>query len=239
MRLKKILLFFVALTFTSILYAQSEDVLYLKNGSIIRGSVVEVDPTNGVKIQTTDGSLFVFSMAEVDHISKDQNINRGISSNGTIRKIDRHMSNFYWEDTKKGLTSEEYSSILDDNLYDTFYSARKQFKTGKALIYTGAVFTTVATLCYASYLSSEYYVYNFSTSYDESKLGLFYLTAGAADACFLIGFIFKGIGKGRLEWVKDTYNSERSYSSTINFSPSLMMTTQKDLGLGASVVFNF
>lgn len=93
------------------------------------------------------------------------------------------MSNFYWEDTKKGLTSEEYSSILDDNLYDTFYSARKQFKTGKALIYTGAVFTTVAALCYASYLSSEYYVYN--------------------------------------------------------FSPSLMMTAQKDLGLGASVVFNF
>ena len=51
-------------------FAQT-DVLYLKNGSKIKGSVVEMDPTNGVKIQTSDGSLFVYSLSDVDLVSKE------------------------------------------------------------------------------------------------------------------------------------------------------------------------
>ena len=49
-----------------------QDVLYLKNGSIIRGEVIEMVPGGSVKIQTADGSLFVFTMAEVERIAKEQ-----------------------------------------------------------------------------------------------------------------------------------------------------------------------
>lgn len=48
-----------------------EDVLYLKNGSIIRGEVIEMVPGGSVKIQTADGSLFVFTMAEVERLAKE------------------------------------------------------------------------------------------------------------------------------------------------------------------------
>ena len=51
----------------------AHDVVYLKNGSIIKGSVIEVIPNGSVKIQTQDGSLFVYDMNEVDRIVSDEN----------------------------------------------------------------------------------------------------------------------------------------------------------------------
>lgn len=52
----------------------AHDVVYLKNGSIIKGSVIEVIPNGSVKIQTQDGSLFVYDMNEVDRIVSEEKI---------------------------------------------------------------------------------------------------------------------------------------------------------------------
>ena len=52
-------------------FAQStKDVLYLKNGSIIYGQLIEMVPEKQVKIKTTDGSVFVYNTSEVDRIAK-------------------------------------------------------------------------------------------------------------------------------------------------------------------------
>ena len=48
----------------------SNHVLYLKNGSIIRGKIVEVVPNKFVKIETNDGSLFVFEIDQVLKVTK-------------------------------------------------------------------------------------------------------------------------------------------------------------------------
>jgi len=50
--------------------SQDVDLLYLKNGSIIRGQVIELN-SSSVKIRTTDGSLFVYSMSEVEKMVKE------------------------------------------------------------------------------------------------------------------------------------------------------------------------
>lgn len=47
-----------------------QEVLYLKNGSIIRGTILELVPEKSVKIQTGDGSIFVYQMSEVEKITK-------------------------------------------------------------------------------------------------------------------------------------------------------------------------
>lgn len=52
---------------------EAHDVVYLKNGSIIKGSIVEVIPNGTLKIQTQDGSLFVFDMNEVDRVVNEDN----------------------------------------------------------------------------------------------------------------------------------------------------------------------
>lgn len=47
------------------------ETVYLKNGSIIKGIVIEQIPNESLKIQTADGSIFVYRMAEVEKITKE------------------------------------------------------------------------------------------------------------------------------------------------------------------------
>ncbi len=48
-----------------------QDVVYLKNGSIIRGMIVEQIPNQSLKIRTNDGNVFVYEMTEVTKITKE------------------------------------------------------------------------------------------------------------------------------------------------------------------------
>ena len=50
---------------------QYQDVVYLKNGSIIRGVIIEQIPGDSLKIQTEGGSVFVHRMSEVLKIAKE------------------------------------------------------------------------------------------------------------------------------------------------------------------------
>ena len=47
------------------------DVVYLKNGSVIRGTIINVELNKTVSIRTKDESIFVFEMSEVDRIVKE------------------------------------------------------------------------------------------------------------------------------------------------------------------------
>jgi len=54
----------------------SVDVLYLKNGSIIRGEIIELDPTSQVQIRMQDGSIMVYQIDELIKITKEPAIIR-------------------------------------------------------------------------------------------------------------------------------------------------------------------
>ena len=53
---------------------QLQDVVYLKNGSIIRGDIIEQIPNKTIKVKTSDGSVFVYSMNDIERITKEQRI---------------------------------------------------------------------------------------------------------------------------------------------------------------------
>jgi len=64
-------LFFVVPT---VLLAQKkgwQDVVYLKNGSIIRGQLLESSPAEVVKIETVGRNLFVFKPEEVERVARE------------------------------------------------------------------------------------------------------------------------------------------------------------------------
>lgn len=65
---------FCILLISSLVSAQTkyEDVLYLKNGSILRGLIIEQVPNESLKIQTKDRNVFVFRMDEVLKIAKEE-----------------------------------------------------------------------------------------------------------------------------------------------------------------------
>ncbi len=69
-------------------FAQSDktDVVYLKNGSIIKGEIVEFYPDSLVKIETWDGSLFVYKIEEILKLAKEdkrKEVNGEIYNNKT------------------------------------------------------------------------------------------------------------------------------------------------------------
>ncbi|MDD2890440.1 MAG: hypothetical protein PHE49_07355 [bacterium] len=74
MRLKNALMF-VAVFFCLCqnIFAQQnmEDVVYLKNGSIIKGIIVEQVFGVSIKLKTKDGNIFVFKTQEVEKITKE------------------------------------------------------------------------------------------------------------------------------------------------------------------------
>lgn len=58
-----------------------EEVVYLKNGSVIRGVIVEQIPGKTLKIETKDGSSFIYRMQEIEKITKEPGRGRRFGSN--------------------------------------------------------------------------------------------------------------------------------------------------------------
>ncbi len=48
--------------------SQPQEAIYLKNGSIIRGKIIERDSGKSLKIEMSDGSVFVFKADEIDSV---------------------------------------------------------------------------------------------------------------------------------------------------------------------------
>lgn len=60
---------------------KTKDVLYLKNGSVINGTLIEIND-NQYKIKISDGSLYVFSSQEVDKYVKEKSVYAGRKTSG-------------------------------------------------------------------------------------------------------------------------------------------------------------
>lgn len=58
---------------------ETQDVVYLKNGSIIRGTIVEQVPGESILIQTVDGNRFRYLMEEIERMAKEPRPDQGTS----------------------------------------------------------------------------------------------------------------------------------------------------------------
>lgn len=52
--------------------SQYEDVVYLKNGSIIHGIIIEQTPNESIKIKTDNNNIFVYKMDEIQKMAKEE-----------------------------------------------------------------------------------------------------------------------------------------------------------------------
>lgn len=89
--MKKVLLvlFLLAGTITMGVAQNLQEVVYLKNGSIVRGVVIEQIPGVSLKIQTSDGSVFAYQMSEVIKITKETTNYR----NGNSLRLNNNSGN--------------------------------------------------------------------------------------------------------------------------------------------------
>ena len=101
----------IAFAATSQVFAQQmEDVVYLKNGGVVRGTIIEEVVGKSLKIKTRDGNVFVYTMDEIDKMSREpvmgirgiggQEKNPSVKSEiGTLFSL-RHLRSSYWYDTR-------------------------------------------------------------------------------------------------------------------------------------------
>jgi hypothetical protein len=66
-----------------------QDVVYLKNGSIIRGIIIEQIPSKTLKIKTADGSVFVYQMDDVARITRETAPVTARSLSGSVSSPDK------------------------------------------------------------------------------------------------------------------------------------------------------
>ena len=71
--MKKIILLTIFLVGGLVTFAQQDfqEVVYLKNGSILRGTIIEQIPNQSLKIQLNDGSVFMYEIDMVEKITKE------------------------------------------------------------------------------------------------------------------------------------------------------------------------
>jgi hypothetical protein len=94
----RITILFVTLLFSVTLFAQkrNRDVVYLKNGSILRGTIVLEDPGKFIRLKTSDRSLWVFKYDQIDSVKHPESINRP-------EKAKRPFKNGYFNLTEMGV----------------------------------------------------------------------------------------------------------------------------------------
>ncbi|MBP5473375.1 MAG: hypothetical protein J6X92_01285, partial [Bacteroidales bacterium] len=175
--MKKLLILFTFLLLGANLLAQSaNDVVYLKNGSVIKGTVSNVTPNETVTIQTSDGSVFVLNMSEVTQIAHEGNTEQNISFP-------------YWANdmmTKKGanlfigdreLSANDIQEIFSNDMYQTYLGGSSQVKKGNVFLTVGMISlgVTVGLMVAAA------------NTYDESLLTFAQLFTIPADAFTALG----------------------------------------------------
>ena len=122
--MKRILLcLLIALCAISANAQNLQEVVYLKNGSMIRGVVLEQIPNETIKVQTADGSVFVYKMEEVEKITKE-----------AINNSNTQTFNNY-QTTNNQLKLEETSLSYPNKGYRGFVSIGTGFATDESLDY--------------------------------------------------------------------------------------------------------
>lgn len=168
---------------------KNKDVLYLKNGSIIYGKLMEVID-NQYKIKTPDGSLFVFPSAEVDKFVNETPVYDGRKKRGLGFSLEAGVL--------IGSQSSDYKAPFSFNIGGNYTcNVRSIFGIGSGVEYLGKPFTPL-------YLE---YKYLFSS---KKTAPFIFVRAGKL-------FNLKGDDSNN-DYVNPGYNYEKSYSGGASFT---------------------
>ena len=231
--MKKLLLSIMLIMASFVMFAQGtyKEVVYLKNGSIIKGVVLEQVPNESIKIQTADGSIFVYPMSEVEKIAKEiiepeKTVTQPTPAMVNAGRMERDGRNL--ELDGRELSDEEVLALVGPENYETYLGAKRQIGVGKAFtaVFWVSLGLTVATA----------FVAGVNNDYD--MLLAAYAIGLVSDVSLPMMCIFKGIGKGRMNWVANEYNKGNRTVMSYSIAPSVMKV-QDNTGIGLTFSLNF
>jgi len=177
---------------------QDEDVVYLKNGGVVRGIIIEQVPGVSLKIKTRDGNVFVYAMKDIQKMTKEAPLGGSTSS-----------------------TVSEKSPVLAFVLSFILPGAGQYYNGDitKGVIMTGAAAAGIATMLAAGYedvFHKDPYYYASYGYWTEETTTWLYVGAGVAGAAAIWSWIDAPISASRI-------NEERarSYGHMFEWETSL------------------
>lgn len=233
---KFLVLFILLLGFSTYSIAQNYvEVVYLKNGSIIKGIIIEQVPNVSLKIKTADGSLFVYSLSEVEKITKEE----------TVRTRDNRVTARNTLKGYKGFVDAGYIFDTSDNNAGKFSISTSHGYQFNNYLFLGA---GMAIDCYTDTDESQFGVpifANFRANFINKKITPFAdLKSGYSVGDINGAYVALGLGvrftlKNKmalnlrmeynyLQYQFDSYNSYYDYNDYIDID-----------GLGVKIGFEF
>ncbi len=231
----KILLFSLAMIFAlEALQAQNaaKSIVHLKNGKLIQCDIIGWQ-NDTIKVKTPDGTLFAYSMKDVDKISNASVSNDNNTANNaqetTRYKIRRSGRDLYIGN--KGIDDASIHILLGNKLYN-------QYRSGYSKAGLGGFF--IATAIASTALGIYWCILGENSSIKTRG----YVCCGAACVILPIGCTLRHIGKKRIDWVVDEYNHGRYAADIFNVSPGIFQfndiaTGNQTYALGATLKFSF
>ena len=114
----------------------AQDVIHLKDGSIIKGKIIEIIPDMGIKLRTRDGSIFIYKNDQIKKILKGDVVNKDkkddeADSNDFTGNINLHLGGKIldkgdWEPLE---SQDEFGIEFDFRGYDLPISIAMGFST--------------------------------------------------------------------------------------------------------------
>ncbi len=156
----KVLIIFLSLmifsfSFVNNIFAQERiDVVYLKNGSIIKGTIIEQIPNVSIKIETKDGSVFFYKIDEVEKMTKEKVVSSnqmGSSANDKTKDTIQLPKNKF--------------GIIGGYGIATYGEKRKFFDDGIMALHLGIIYNAV--LNKKNIYSTRTYVYEERLPYNK------------------------------------------------------------------------
>lgn len=260
--MKKAALLFVLLCVS--LMTMAQDVIVKKDGTTILSKVLEISSTEIKYKQWTnqDGPLYSINRSEVISINYQNgsveqfsnvsaptgNTNTTNNTNTSPASTNPDLRNGIMERDGRDLelngrelSDEEVRALVGEENYKTYESARKQVNLGRGFTMAFglslgmcAIFMVTAVVCGAF---GDYY-----TAYTYYILGA--CMGGLASVSLPLMCVFKGIGKGRLNWIANEYNnSQKSKAFSYQLSPSILQSRvsaqQTNAAFGLTLRMNF
>lgn len=152
--MKKLFILLIAALACMSLSAQTlKECVYLKNGSVIKGIIIEQVPNVSLKIQTADGSIFVYEMDQVEKITKEA-VSVGFSS-PAVSLLPKDLGNMHAEYKSHKMLIMDGDNIIKSMSYksDRFEmreymgeTAFRRYESGRAMEISGIVLTSVGAL---------------------------------------------------------------------------------------------
>lgn len=237
---------------------KAQDTIVLRNGDELKVKVKEVSDTE-LKYQlwdNQDGPMYTKKVADVFMVkykgghrevySSTQQAVPAATAQSQLGGLYHQYGNFMEHSNGdlilngRKLSDAQIKEILGVSGFETYSSANSQRRHGKvnlALGWTefglGAFFAVLAYTSKSNATQSDFLIIS----------NILFL---ASQIQIPLGYILKGVGKGRLNWIAENYNNGQSaYSNnlSIGFTPTLVCAPDaagnRSYGLGAGVSLHF